>query len=77
MLDRTQLLAKIDEVFYLAPGTLTGNERLKELEGWDSMAILTYISLLDAECGVVPAPADIAACRTVDDLVALAAAEQK
>lgn len=72
MLSRELLLKKVDEIFYLAPGTLTGRETLKELDGWDSMAILSFISLLDAECGVLAAPADIAACRTVDDLLGLA-----
>jgi len=71
-MSRQELLHEIDEIFYLSRGTLSGKEKLKEIEGWDSMAVLNFISLLDSRCAIIVAPDAIAACVTVDDLVRLA-----
>lgn len=70
-MNRKELLAKLDEMLFLEPGTLTGNEALKDLSYWDSMAVLNFMSLLDESCGVTVAPDDISKCVTVGDLVAL------
>ncbi|MGA3018758.1 MAG: phosphopantetheine-binding protein [Bryobacteraceae bacterium] len=53
---------------------LTGAEELKGLEGWDSMAALSFMALADEACGVRVAPKDIPGCITVNDLVALVSA---
>ena len=57
----------------LAPGTLTGGEELEGLDGWDSVAVITFIALADSEYGVVLPPKEIAACRTVGTLADLIA----
>ena len=36
----------------LTPGSITGATQYMELEAWDSLALLTTISMLDAEYGV-------------------------
>ena len=64
---------KLDEMLDLPPGTLKGSEELEGLEGWDSVAVITFIALADSEYGVVLPPKEIAACRTVSTLADLIA----
>jgi len=64
---------KLDEMLDLAPGTLQGAEALEGLEGWDSVAVITFIALADSEYGVMAPPKEIAACRTVSSLADLIA----
>jgi acyl carrier protein len=71
IMSRQQLLALIDEVLYLEPGTLTGSEDLKEFDMWDSQGILMFLSAADEKCGISVQPDDIASCKKVSDLVAL------
>jgi acyl carrier protein len=68
---KEEFLAKLDELLELPDATLKGTEALKDLEAWDSLAVLSFIALVDEHCGITVAPKDIAACKTVNDLVAL------
>ena len=43
-------------------------ERLVDLPNWDSLAILTILSMLDQQYGILASGPDIQACRTVEDL---------
>lgn len=35
----------------IEPGSLSGETRYRELEEWDSLAVLTVVSMVDAEYG--------------------------
>ncbi len=51
--------------------TLTGGERLNDLEAWDSLSTMMFIALVDKKFGV-PLPGNrVAQCRTVDELCGL------
>jgi acyl carrier protein len=70
-MDTKTFCAKLDEVLDVPAGTVQPGQALDGLEGWDSVAVLAFIAMADAECGVaVPANA-IPECRTVDDLLNL------
>jgi hypothetical protein len=68
---RQDFLLSLDELLELPPGTLTGEERLEDLEQWNSMAMVAYMALAQSKGGVKVSPRQIAACTTVSDLVAL------
>jgi len=70
-MNASEFYLKLDEMLDLAPGTLTGGEELEGLDGWDSVAVITFIALADSEYGVVLPPKEIAACRTVSTLADL------
>ncbi len=70
-MDRLEFLAGLDELLELAPGTLTGAEVLEELEGWDSLAVISFIAMVDERLGLVIEGQRLAAARTVDDLLGL------
>ena len=72
---RDEFLLEMDQCLGLAPGTLQGNEKLEELEQWDSLSLISFIALADANSGVTVSPAQVVNCTTVGDLLRLARAE--
>jgi acyl carrier protein len=55
----------------LTPGTLTGGEVLAELEMWDSLAVISFIALVDERFGVVIEGERLARAVSVEDLITL------
>ena len=70
-MDHTEFLRKIDELLEKPDCELTGPERLEDLEGWDSMAVIGFMAIADEHFGRKLSPPNIAKCQTVDDLFAL------
>lgn len=73
-MDSKEFLLAFDEIVELPPGTLKGSEKLEDLEGWNSMAMLGFIALADGN-GKKVAPRQIATAETVTDLMKLAGVE--
>ena len=70
-IDTATFLRHLDEILELTPGTLTGAERLEDLEGWDSLAVISFIAMADERYGVIVEGEKLAASRHVSDLLAL------
>ncbi|MCG5238492.1 phosphopantetheine-binding protein [Azospirillum doebereinerae] len=71
-MDRKDFLLALDDVLELDPGTLTGAETLESLDSWDSLAVISFIALVDETMNVVVEGEKLAQAKTVDDLLALA-----
>ena len=71
MLAKTDGLRLLEQMLELPARTLSGTERLRELEGWDSLSTMMFIALVDKQFGVPLAGNRVAACQTVDELCAL------
>jgi len=69
---REEFLLQMDEILGLEPGTLRGDEKLEELENWDSTTLISLILLADANNSVPITPEQVAGCSTVTDLLRLA-----
>ncbi len=69
----TEFYALLDEMLELDPGTITGSERLEDLEGWDSLAVISFIALVDEKFDHLVETEKLAAAESVADLYALAA----
>ena len=50
---------------------LTGSEELSSLDNWDSMAVISFMSMADDKCGVTLSPNKVNSCTTVNELVEL------
>lgn len=48
----------------------TADRKLKDVPNWDSLAILTTLSMVDQEYGVTLTGADLQACETIGDVYA-------
>jgi hypothetical protein len=65
-----ELLLAFDDVLELPRGTLKGEEKLENLENWNSMAIITLIALGE-ECGVRLSDEQLISSRTISDVLKL------
>jgi acyl carrier protein len=64
-------LRAYEEALEIDPGTITGNETLREAGWWDSMAALVFMSLADEKLGVSITGGDLEKCSSVPDLLSL------
>jgi acyl carrier protein len=71
-MERSEFFTQLDELLELPAGTLKGPEPLSSLEGWDSLAVMSFIAMLDEHSGQTVSAKAIVACKTVDDLSRLA-----
>jgi len=72
---RDEFLLQMDEILSVPAGTLQGDEKLEELQNWDSTSLITFIALVESNNGVSISPGQIVNCSTVADLLRLAQAE--
>jgi acyl carrier protein len=70
-LGKNEFLLLLDELLELEPGTVKGSETLDSLESWNSLAVISFMALVDERFGVSLQPRQIAASTTVSDLVGL------
>lgn len=68
---KDELLLLLDELLELEPGTLKGAEGLEDLDGWDSLGIISFMALADEYFGLSLQPRKITGCQTVEDLLGL------
>jgi len=71
-MDRKEFLLALDEMLELDPGTLTGAEELESIDSWDSLAVISFIALVDERLGHVVEGEKLVKAKTVDDLLGLA-----
>ncbi len=60
-----ELLMEVD------PDTIQGNETLDEIEGWDSLAVISFIAMADEKLQQSVSAAKLSECKTVPDLLNL------
>jgi acyl carrier protein len=61
----------LEEIVEADPDTLTGEELIEDLEGWDSLAVVNFIALVDENFGITLSPEKIMNSKTVNELVSL------
>ncbi|UKJ75892.1 acyl carrier protein [Azospirillum brasilense] len=71
-MDRKEFLLALDEMLELDAGTLTGAEELESIDAWDSLAVISFIALVDERLGHVVEGEKLVKAKTVDDLLGLA-----
>ncbi len=68
---KAEFLLELDAALELEPGTLAPGMDLSDTEAWDSMAALIFMSLADEKLQISLSGDQLAACRTVSDLLDL------
>lgn len=66
-----QKIKTIEEILDLEEGTLTKETILKDLEDWDSVAIISFIAMMDDEFDKIVKGSVVREQKTVADLMAL------
>jgi acyl carrier protein len=67
-MSKTTTLEALEELLRLPAGSLKGKEQLKDLNQWDSLAMIEFVALIDERFGIDLLPEDVRKCRSVDDL---------
>ncbi len=68
---RRDFLLLLDDLLELDPGTLQGSEELDSLDGWDSLAVVSFLAMVDQHLGAAVPPKAIQESETIEDLVSL------
>jgi acyl carrier protein len=69
---REEFLSEMDDILGLRVGTLRGDEKLEELQNWDSTALVSLIALAETANDANISPDQVVGCSTVADLLRLA-----
>lgn len=71
-IDRAQFLANFAAgIEGLDAALLTPETRFRELEVWDSLAVLATLAMLDGDYGVQLAATELKPCQTLEDIARL------
>jgi acyl carrier protein len=71
-MDRATFIAALEDMLELNHGTLHEDRALADIEVWDSLAVISFIALVDEHFNQVIAGEALAKAKTVGDLVGLA-----
>ena len=72
-MNRTEFLELIDEMIEEEAGTVTLEQSLDELDGWDSLAMVGLLAAVHERLGFTLAADDLAKATSVQGLQALVA----
>ena len=70
-----EFLREIEEILGLLPGTLKGQEKLEDLENWDSTALVSLIVVAESFGNTQITLEQVVGCSTVADLLRLVPTE--
>jgi acyl carrier protein len=68
---KSEFLCLIDDIIESPPGTVREDQRLEDLEGWDSLAVVSFIAAINQSLGVTLSAEKLQRCKTVPDLLHL------
>ncbi len=68
---KLELYLMLDDIVDQDPGNIQGNDDLVDLEGWDSLAVMTFIAAVDENFNIILEPRELASCKTIADLMTL------
>jgi acyl carrier protein len=71
---RAEFLAALEEMLEADAGSLSPDTALDSLDSWDSLAVISFIALVDEHFDHVVAGEDLAKAKTIGDLLALTGA---
>jgi acyl carrier protein len=66
-----EFLSQFGELLEMPAGSLGAQDKLADLEGWNSMAMVGFIAFADEHFGKTLSPRQFANCSTVSDLAGL------
>ena len=66
---KMQFYSELENLLEMDAGTIKGDEALLDLPGWDSMALLSFIAMVDSKLSLILSAGKLATCKSVPDLV--------
>lgn len=68
---KKDFLALLEEIIEADKDTLSGNEFINDIDGWDSLAVVSFIAMIDENFGVTLPAQKISEAKTIQDLINL------
>lgn len=68
---KQEFITLFEDVLEVEPGTIIGDEAMEALVGWDSLATVSFIAMVDENFGVTLSPQKIADAKSLPELIAL------
>ena len=65
------ILTELAQILEIDETDLTAQTSFRTLDGWDSLALISLISVIDEGFGVVLGPTEINQCDSVQELIEL------
>jgi len=62
---------EIELILEMPENSIDGTESLADFEGWDSLAVISFLAMADAKFETILSATQLANCRTVGDLTSL------
>jgi len=69
--DKKQFLEKLEAMLEIPKDTLNPRVELRTLGVWDSLAVLSFIALVDESLGIALNGSNVSKAKTVQDLIDL------
>ena len=71
-MNRIEFIKQVSDILEIDPENLTGSEVLEEIGNWDSLSIISFVAMVDAELNRIVSPEKLRQAMTIDDLIELA-----
>lgn len=70
-MNKTEFIAAVAEILEISADGLQGPEVLEDIGNWDSLSIISFVAMVDADLNQTVDPEKLKKARTLDDLAAL------
>lgn len=68
---KKEFLGLVEEILEVDAGSLTGEEVIADLSGWDSLAVVSFIAMIDEELDMTLKPDQIVKAKSLQELMTL------
>ena len=68
---KEELIAELEKIVEIDSGSMNENDSLEKYLGWDSLAVLSFMAMVDSKFQCQLDIGEIDKCKTVNDLLAL------
>ncbi|MDI7776132.1 acyl carrier protein [Asticcacaulis sp. EMRT-3] len=70
-MDKPAFIAAVADILEADPSGLTGEEKIDDVGNWDSLSVITFVAMVDADLGKAVDSDKLKDAKTLDDLAAL------
>ena len=71
MFDKKLLLNRLEEELGIDSNHLTGTEEFDQIDGWDSLMLVSVIAMLDEQYNLQISAEEFGNCKSVNDFILL------
>ncbi|HTM80322.1 phosphopantetheine-binding protein [Asticcacaulis sp.] len=70
-MDKPAFITAVAEILEADPTGLTGNEAISDIGNWDSLSVITFVAMADADMDKIVDAERLKDAHTLNDLAAL------